>query len=1669
MRLLSLTLSGTLLLQGPAAQGQNGDAQQSTGRESRGPSTPAAPPNNAEIPRNRLKCLNSDFNRGEVSLSVRNPEADRWGDITIAQPKIWQFERVSALLDGLLRDVEGVSLGDLTQLDPSQQNGAALRFVQSALEVGVQYDQGAAVNASNALSSYNALHSSQIQQLDQYNNYMQTLTSERDRLAAQYSAASNEVNALQALAAAGTITEAQTKQLADAVSRQSTTQASLASVNSLISGAGAAPTLSPPPTVTGTSVQGPASGSSMASSLSGFSDVLKSLPQGVQNNLSSALQSPSYPATKRLDNFITLLYERLAREISVLQDDLTRDPDNVAFLVQFDVGLYPSKKAKNHVARVEFNLDCPGCKVYSLYPGQSSYNLANYSGSSKRNSFWGNVLTLIGLGISASYRRQTDALQGSLVQSVYTAGFQNGVLDDPTPLSSPRQQVPANQAEQSFGWYYGAAPFEQQVTPGIRSTFALITVPRKLVENTEDNFGNTDACMPFHIDAGWASRNDPLAQDGYISGAGEVGKAISTPFYWPTRDKLADPKAKDSPQSENPPYNPSVLTMQTSVKLPASFEDYPLIARREKKTHVLRMEYNTIVEPSDQLATAAVVQTTVQTSTQSTNPTTGQTATQTATQTTGTAVAVSAVGTSSSTSPPSANLDLLPCPKGKCAALVIKLDRPIDPNLVITVRGQPLSRVRDWRARATSVLPPAQSGSDLAAATNTAASLNTKQLQATRSLLEADQFAPNTWFPLNSTELLINVSVNVATDEEFPVIQLGDPSGSVIIPHDLRRGFTELIINGFHFKPQTENSVQREVARQNWREDSQFGRPLPSDSPITVGPYAFSTFLPLFSPEPAPRRFFVGVGETGDDLLIGFLPKRDSQETDTVRYTWLEAQTQVVLEDRDLDFAWSLSCDSQGTFLACHIPRQEISRVYRKFLAACPSSDDSGKCPGLGPDRQSLIRSRALTIQQRIAPSANTSPTGGPSADQSMRSEPASGDLGTQPNGARLLNTALGWSSGNLAEQDGTNQKQIKEDKITKPLDPKTGNGEDNLNPDTQDQSSAPDAVESKQEFKSDLSNFLQAYVTTMEVWIWQSDEEGKNVFYSQEPARINFLPLSADYWSDTFFKPWTFGGATSKDITLQECNYLPNVSQCHIGVSLLGVRSWPDWIQQSKSRGVGDWAQLDLGGVKDPNPKCGHFRIPTAALANDPVVFSMVFPSPENTPKTLDDCANVNLSQSIQGIRTTIAIPRSRIGPNFSRSEIQILSTLEPPPSDVAPHPAEKGAPPKQTQPETKVWQVEIPVANTACGDDLELPPTIVRSKSDDYTKIAWEWRNGKDKISCPPQSANDWTEADRSGSIRLYMEIPRTAVNTLPDTVNVVRTSGGVKWVVAKLPNLRELLLPSRLTLDPISSTQFALLGKNAGMIDAVTLQNTTDGSGAPYPAAQGFDSAIVILPASSPSGSSADTTGGGNAGSNSSLSIVVDTNKDTTGHVQMTTQNSATPAKPAAPSPSTDSAAKTSKSLAAGSYAVIPLIQVGTTTASDNLAALQADAKKAEAAVTSATKKAQAAEAALKKAPKDDNAQKASDAANKELATAQSQAASADAKAKAGEPKPLYLPLNVTDQKGKPLIFTIADTKKQTAATPQTTSTPVVSCASPCPSSPCTVACQTVSNQGTPTKSQ
>jgi hypothetical protein len=626
-----------------------------------------------------------------------------------------------------------------------------------------------------------------------------------------------------------------------------------------------------------------------------------------------------------------------------------------------------------------------------------------------------------------------------------------------------------------------------------------------------------------------------------------------------------------------------------------------------------------------------------------------------------------------------------------------------------------------------------------------------------------------------------------------------------------------------------------------------------------------------------------------------------------------------------------------------------------------------------------------------------------------------------------------------------------------------------------------------------DLKEFSQAYVSTMQLWVEQADEEGKNTFYSSEPVHIGFLPLSQDYWRDTLFKPWEFENASNNGVTLHECSYLPKRDQSEIEVSLLGMRSWPKWLNNSwstaKPQGLAspdnvpmepikdrpDWAKLANGYDADiKNQQCGQFTVPTAALVNDPIVFSMEFPP--HPPAAGSD----------RLLRTTIAIPKSRLAPRFKQSEIHILSAVEPPrlKNDK-----------KQT--EVKVWQIDIPVVNTACGDQIELPTQLVRSTGSDFTTIDWYWRDGNVELApCVPKPIrpadpksdafkkwekdldtwekenpirkNAWQAADSADRIRLYLEIPRTAINDLPDRVDVVRTTtDGVKWVVATLPDLRRLLLPSQLTIDPLTPTQFALRGDNAGVIDAVAMQSSSEKTAVTFTTAPGVDFALVMLPSATDSTPKTDTSGGGGsagAGGNSSTEITVDTTKDSTGHVKMTTQSSSTPAKPASTTtkaPDTaPSGGKTSapQPLAAGTYAVIPLIQVRTTV--PTALTLKDKADKATAAKKAADD-ATAAAAAAKASPADKNLkQKAATAASKS-ATAKAAAAAA---AQAAEPAPIYMPLTVSDEKGKPLIFTIADTKKPAAAQASTTPTP---CTTSCTVAPCTPACAAL--QGASTKSQ
>jgi hypothetical protein len=1127
---------------------------------------------------------------------------DEWGEITIAQPKVWQYERVNALLDGLLRDVEGISVADLTRLDPSQQNAAAIRFVQSALGVAVTYDQAAQVTNRNNLQNWQLLHQSQVQQLDAYNGYMQQLTRQRSELTDQLFAANKEVLVLQTVK---NPSEDQKQQLTAAQNRASSLQTQLNSVNDTISKT-SAPALTSSSNVTGTSAAAPTPPAEPA-----LGDLLKSLPESVQKSIANALQSPTYPATKQLDNFITLLYERLAREISVMQDDLMRDPDTFAYLVQFDVGLYPSVKSKNHMARVQFRVsDCDGCKVYTLYPGQGSYNVAAYQGSSKRRSFVGNVLTLIGLGISANYQRQEDALKGSLVQSVYISGFQ----DDQT---------------QRFGWYYNPAPFDQLVTPGIRSTFAIVTVPRHAVEDAAAK--KVGPSIPF-----------PLKLE--VSGT------------WPKRDKPAE--------------HEHAIARTISVNLPATkdlVELPPAVTDDSRGLHVLRMEYNTnrYRKPDQDKAYA---------------------------NSPGATPAAAAL-TSAMSAPASSSASATGCKKEDCATVLISLDVPIDPNLVITVHGMPLHRVRDWRGRATSVLPPVQSLSDIGQQPQ-GISAPKSETVTSRSLLETDQLEPNSWYAVNSHDLLLTISRDLAGEEIFPVIQISDPGKrTLVIPNDLRQSFTEIIFDGFRFLPATEQAIRhyvknnfgRGAAEKTAEEDaSQAASQVRSSAPLQGGAYPYSTFTPLFQPESPAQKFYAFVGQTGEDLIIGFQKQRGEDADDSPAYSFLEARTAVVLEDADIDLAWSLSCANQGDELVCKLPMDAIKASYNELVKDCPQNS----CPSI----------RGLV--------------------QSLRAQPTDKELSSSA-----------------------------------------------------------------------------AFIPNLQVWVGQSDPEGKNSFWSPEPTKLGLFPIGNSFTQSRTFKPWHFYGArtTATTIGLAACNYFAGAT----AASRIGYLTPLDFPIPPPN--------LDLKQDHD----CASIVLPTLVLRRPEVVVQMT-------------TGNV--------INWTASIATTLLKPGFGKPEVVPI------------YDEANGAGHQQYR--IQGWDLRIPVTRMLCTDRPDFSDDLlkaIRAGFKDQPGTGYEWLNGSTPMQLPTPGPDgtcpeNWWTTQFTSRIQLHVRLPKSALRLLPRESHLLRSTAPI----ATLPDLRRLLLPSKLKVVSSGETQFALFGRNAGAIDAVALQNGQQGY--MLPAGSGTDFVVV-----------------------------------------------------------------------------------------------------------------------------------------------------------------------------------------------------------------------------------
>jgi len=233
-----------------------------------------------------------------------------------------------------------------------------------------------------------------------------------------------------------------------------------------------------------------------------------------------------------------------------------------------------------------------------------------------------------------------------------------------------------------------------------------------------------------------------------------------------------------------------------------------------------------------------------------------------------------------------------------------------------------------------------------------------------------------------------------------------------------------------------------------------------------------------------------------------------------------------------------------------------------------------------------------------------------------------------------------------------------------------------------------------------------------------------------------------------------------------------------------------------------------------DPQPECQYITLPTFLLRNPDIVLEM---RSDSSPETASAIPPVMMSGDPleiepdvpplppeNNIHWTVAIPTTLLKPEFREPVVQLPEKIGPAAENFR----------------VAEWVIRIPVVRALCGDKPEQPVKFIENKG------LVEWTDGVNPIQC----GDGWDHAEEENRIEARITVPRKALRYLPSELRLLR--GGIP--IATFPGLREVILPSKLRLEALSKTQFALHGKNAGVIDAVGLQEgespvlTTRGSG-------------------------------------------------------------------------------------------------------------------------------------------------------------------------------------------------------------------------------------------------
>jgi hypothetical protein len=433
-------------------------------------------------------------------------------EVEIGAPRILEYSRVYPLLDGLFQDVAATQLASLT-LNPNAPNGSALDALQQVFQFQLQYSATAGIQ--------NNLAAQQSATASTYASFQNALLQQQSQLVASQFTAQQQVGAAQQ--AMDSLTSPTADQTAAAKQRLQLANDNLTSITAQLTGVQNAlgKSLTAGPTFNAVTPTPPTNPPALPSPPS------PALPPGPSGF------SPNFPATKQMDNQITLLWERLARLVETLNQG--NNPDEKLYLVEFDSNIMPHDR-KHQLLNIRYPLGgCTGEKqpyVLDMYPRNAAVNVLNEKYKETRFGL-GALISFFSFGLNASYNRNHLQISQALSQSSYITGYGVG--------------------QSTVGWLYGISLGDDSIAAGVRSVYALIAVPSRcngaqilppVVEWTK-NPAMTEGKKPKvaneNVVVGWNSKlfSEQESAAARCPAAGCVSKIMYSPVDYGSSDTQA--------------------------------------------------------------------------------------------------------------------------------------------------------------------------------------------------------------------------------------------------------------------------------------------------------------------------------------------------------------------------------------------------------------------------------------------------------------------------------------------------------------------------------------------------------------------------------------------------------------------------------------------------------------------------------------------------------------------------------------------------------------------------------------------------------------------------------------------------------------------------------------------------------------------------------------------------------------------------------------------------------------------------------------------------------------------------------------------------------------------------------------------------------------------------